>query len=514
MLNENAQRGLNDLFYFLNFYWGLTLEEVPHREMCDAVASTESDTPMAMLVVPRGTYKTSIARGAAVWKQLRQIHLHNNPYHRIAIVSATLTLGRISMRVIEDQLRYNKLLNEDYGPLWEDRHAFGGAGSRREDGIILAPRILAGERAAVADPSFWVGSTRAIATGRHADEALVDDLNNRENVSTGAQRLKTHEFWSLLFPIIGSEDGGRPKIVFLATPWHDDDVRGKILREEKQREVADPAYKSPWSVLHHGSIREDGTAFFPSKYPLSRLEDLRQDMAPREFAANYLCDPIGDRGFVDEDAIIFKQRNAFPALRDGRITVDPHQHKDAKELGCYAAIIVAAYDRFANMYVLDARGARQWDTKELIDQLFRVSEDYPNFPIYIEDSHMGHFDHAVKLEQARRSMDKDERVHLRINWSPVDYKTSKYERWERLQPRFANRAIIFAEEIHPAIKNEIREELIRGQAARFHDFLDALAMAETGIRPKIGKDGHQVERPMKKGASREMTFADAFGLLQ
>ena len=56
---------------------------------------------------------------------------------------------------------------------------------------------------------------------------------------------------------------------------------------------------------------------------------------------------------------------------------------------------------------------------------------------------MGHFDHAVKLEMARRSHDKDERVHLRINWSPVDYKTSKSAKYADLKQLDAMAACIF-----------------------------------------------------------------------
>ena len=107
------------LFFFLTRFWKLDLEERPHRQMVDVVEKAEKDpaTPYGMLCVPRGTFKTSIARGTVVWKQLRQIYLYGNVYHRIALASATLALSRESLGSIENQLKYNGDLTSAYGPL-------------------------------------------------------------------------------------------------------------------------------------------------------------------------------------------------------------------------------------------------------------------------------------------------------------------------------------------------------------------------------------------------------------
>ena len=66
----------------------------------------------------------------------------------------------------------------------------------------------------------------------------------------------------------------------------------------------------------------------------------------------------------------------------------------------------------------------------------------------------------------------------------------------RLQPRFRRGQIFFAEEIELRVKRELKDELVRGSAARFSDFLDALAISDTGVRPKIDKTGAQI--PMEQ----------------
>jgi hypothetical protein len=428
-----------------------------------------------------------------VWKQLRQIYLHKNLYHRCVLASATLALGETSLRAIEGRIRHKDFVAA-FGKMFiNDRKE--NLSSRHPDGLVLAPRVLAGEIASVAEPSFWVGSERRISTGFHADTAFVDDLNTRENVSTDHRRLNIQAYWELLFPILQRKDkGGRPtSILFTCTPWSDGDVGGNIRRTEKDKAEQDPTYQSRWNILLRSAYREDGSAWFPGVLTLEALDELRETLSPTLFAANYLVDPVGENGFVDETEIIFKSRDEFPQpLRWLRATVDPSQHNQAKELGCYTAILVGGYDRFANLYILDARGSRDWDSGDTIDAFFRLNEDYQDIPILVEDSHMTHFRHALQLEEETRSRD-GERKHLRVQWIPVGSE-SKYQKWEKLQPRFRSRRIFFADEIDSKIKTEIKEELVRGQAARFKDFLDALAMMENGISPRMAKDGSMMDR--------------------
>lgn len=517
-LSRDAKQGLDDIFFFLLTYLHLDLEEQPHREMCEVLqkAETDSTKPYCMMVVPRGCYKTTIVRGAVVWKFLRQLYYHDNPYHRIVIASATLAHSRMSLTAIGNTMRYGGWggrLNEDYIPLWRNRDK-ERAGSKVEDGIVIAPRIEGEELAAVAEPSVFIGSMRRISTGFHADEAVLDDLNNKDNTSTPQQRMKTHEYWRLMFPILGTADrSGQPcKITMPCTPWHDDDVRGLIIREETGRIAEDSAYISPWNMICHPAINEDGTPFFPTKYPLDRLERLRIDMGPREFAANYECDPIGSAGLVNEEDIRFHRPSTFPSLQQGRITVDPAFHQEAKDLGCYSAITVVAYDRFARMYVLDARGSREWTTHQFIDAMFRVHEDYPNWPLFMEDSHMSYFRLAVQMEEAHRSQEAGHPVRLPLYYVPVDVKRGKEERWNKLLPRFEKGQVIFSDEIAPSIKAEIKSELVRGIAGRFKDFLDALAMAETGVMPKTDRTGAPVAIADKtKQEPNVLTFRDVFG---
>lgn len=533
-LSENARRALEDLFFWSNHYWGLTLEEKPHRWMCDELMATLTmeDTPHLMLDVPRGCYKTSIVTSGAVLQYLRQWLLYDNPYHRILYASNTLTLGYSFLELIENVLRaggLNGRIDEDFGPLWKVSDETQRKTSRRKSGIILKPRMDRGEIASVKEPNFFIASIGSLPIGAHADGAILDDLNNKKNVSTPEQIKKTHEFYHQVYPIINAEDRlGKPAHIWMAcTPWHDNDVRGMILRDEDERKLESDQYVSPWRHVKATAHMEDGSLFFPTKLSEKVLTQLRTHMGSEYWAA-YEGSPIAKQDAIaSEDQIKFRPRDEFPALRWCRITVDPNEHNDAKTLGCYAAIVIGGYDQFAKLWIHDIRASREWNTEQFIRALYEVQEQYPSFPMFIEDEHMTHFDHALNLEYVRR-MSEQERLtkeqpgyiprpvtRLKINWTPAPRHLSKYERCEGLKPRFYSASIFFAQEIAPSIKAELTSELIRGRASRYKDILDALVMMENGIVPRYQQSAgaQKIAATSSFGGTQKQspTFGDAFG---
>ncbi len=527
-LSYEARHGLDDLFYFGSYYWGLQLEEKPHRWMCDELMKTltMAETPHVIMDVPRGCYKTSIAIAGAVWQYLRQLYIYDNPYHRLLYASNTLALGEQFLHAIEAILRAGGnegRIDEDYEPLWHTPTRENRKSSSQDAGIYLKPRMERGEIASVREPNFFIASIGALPIGFHADGAILDDLNNKKNVSTDQQLKKTHEFYRQIYPIIHTHDRtGSPAHIWMnCTPWHDMDVRGMIIDEEKQKKLEDPSYVSPWRVVKATAHMQDGSLFFPTKLSEHRLELLSRAMG-EEYWAAYEGSPVTPTNSIArQDQIRYKPREEFPSLHFCRITLDPNQHSDARLLGCYAAMVIGGYDNLGRLWILDARGGRDWDAGKMIEELYRVQNEFPNFTIFIEDEHMRHFDHAVNLEfvnRMHRAEETGEEVHrLRLNYVPAPRNLTKYERWQgSLKPRFQSGQIFFAQEIPISIKAEIENELLRGPASKFKDFLDALAMMEIGIVPRFRQPGSENVIPFRTdqeigGTHRRPTFGDAFG---
>ncbi len=518
-LCDTARAALDDLFVFGNYYWGLQLEEKPHRWMCDEMMSTLTmdGTPHLILDVPRGTYKTSLDTAGAVLQYLRQCYYHDNPYHRIVYASATLALGEAFLNLIENVLRcggHEGRIDRDFGSLWKEPTMKSRKSSRQKDGIVLRPRMERGEIASVRDPNFFIASIRKPRVGFHADGAILDDLNDELNVATPQQLKKTQDFYRQVYPIISTNDrAGNPSHIWMScTPWKDDDVRGMILRQEEEKLAEDPDYVSPWRVCKAKAHMDDGTLFFPTKLSESRLATYRENMGASKYNAAYEGEPVSEaEQLCTEDQIHYKSREEFPALRFCRITVDPNQHNDAKVLGCYAAIVMGGFDKFSKLWIWDIKASREWDTRALIDILYRIQEEHPTWHIFVEDSHMAHFDHAVNLEYVSR-MTEQERLskedamyvprpvpRLKLNWVCPHKGGSKYEKWQGLKPRFQSGNVVFASEITPSIRQELENELTRGMASRFKDILDALAMMENGIIPKYKSTGQAEIVPISRG---------------
>lgn len=517
-LSAEARHALDDLWYFLTTYLGLQLEELPHREVIGGIEKAmKGQAGNTLVVIPRGFFKTTIAAGSLVWAQYRQVFLFEDFYHRVCIASATLSLGEQVLKRIEGILRgggkNQRLFHNFPCKLWKDRK-WGGKGSDQPDGIVLAPRLARGEDPGKPEPNFWVGSLRRVSTGFHADRAFLDDLNNRDNVQTPFQRAKVQDYFELIQPILVQQDehGQRPSITYTCTPWHDDDVRGRIEKAEEKRRALNPDAPHEWEIIKFGAFLPDGSSRFPSRFPLEVLEKLRRDLSTGLFSANYLCDPVGDSAFVHENLIKFRDPATFPELVQLRAAFDPNQHREAKGAGCYAAGAVAGFDRFAKMYVLDAFGSRTWSTEQFLEALFETREKYPTARILIEDAHMAHFEHVIRLEEGRRSVLAGHPVRLRVTWVPVPRNMSKYQRYEKLEPRHRAHAIYYSDAIHPDIKMELVNELVRGDKAQFQDFLDVLAMADTGVKVQLDSSGQPVAQPQKKGEPwHPPTAAEAFG---
>ncbi len=480
-------------------------------------AAEDEDRPNVLIVEPRGWFKTSILRGYVVWKQARKIFLKGNPFHRVVISSATLALTRGYLSGIGAVLRaggLNGRLHDHFPDVFWRNRTYDTPGSDMEDGISTAARLEAPASAAIVEPSIFVGSIRRISTGYHADEAIIDDLNNLENVKTPYQRQQVHDYYALLYPIVNlvDRDNERGRFTMICTPWHDDDVRGRIVKGETDRQEADPSYRSPWILLQEGPLRSDGSARFERRLSLSHMAFLRTQMGVAQYSANILCDPLGKDGFVPENLLRWKSRETFPGLRFKRFALDPNQHKEAQAAGCYAALVQVGFDHFNQMYVVNAWGSRTWTTLDIITKLFDLHEAFPDHAILIEDAHMGHFQAAIQLEEARRSLASGRLVRLPVWYVPVDVKLSKYERWTRIQNRYLNGTVFMADEIEAETKIEMRTELVRGPVSRFKDFNDALALAEAGFVPLRTDAGAIVEPPKapEKGEHR-MTYREAYG---
>ena len=133
---------------------------------------------------------------------------------------------------------------------------------------------------------------RASITGKHAWYVITDDICNKDDRESRAERERTKRQYDELQNI--RNKGGR--IINLGTPWHKEDVFSKMPNIER------------YDCYQTGLISKE------------QLEALRQSMAPSLFAANYELKHIASTEIIFETAPRFTDDPEM--LRDGVAHVD------------------------------------------------------------------------------------------------------------------------------------------------------------------------------------------------
>ena len=152
---------------------------------------------------------------------------------------------------------------------------------------------------------------RASITGKHAWYVITDDICNKDDRESRAERERTKRQYDELQNI--RNKGGR--IINLGTPWHKEDVFSKMPNIHR------------YDCYQTGLISKE------------QLEVLRQSMAPSLFAANYELKHIASTEIIFETA--------------PRFTDDPYLIRDG------VAHVDAAYG--GSDYTAFTCGRRDWD---------------------------------------------------------------------------------------------------------------------------------------------------------
>ena len=148
-------------------------------------------------------------------------------------------------------------------------------------------------------------------TGRGFSLGIIDDYcKNREEAESKTWRDKVWRWYTSTF--YSRREGamspcGVDRIIICATPWHEDDLIGRVLaRAPEMGEVWHimrfPAIKDSESAgIYESTIgddpREDGQALWPDKYDLADLEKTRK-LNPGDWTSLYQCRPAAAKGNI------------------------------------------------------------------------------------------------------------------------------------------------------------------------------------------------------------------------
>ncbi|MEV0829729.1 terminase large subunit domain-containing protein [Nonomuraea rubra] len=160
-------------------------------------------------------------------------------------------------------------------------------------------------------------------TGMPCDLGIIDDPHkDRAEADSAEIRENVWDWYSSTFSTRLSP--GAPLVVIM-TPWHPDDLRGRLLKEEGTVDeggrwvvislpafagTSDPLGREPGDPLTHPKIDEDDV-----EAARAHWEEKRRTSTPRDWAALFMCDPIDASG-----ALLTEQQ--FDAMYNPRPAVD------------------------------------------------------------------------------------------------------------------------------------------------------------------------------------------------
>lgn len=207
--------------------------------------------------------------------------LGNNPKLRIAIVAAAMGQATKSTRAIMQHVERNQNLQRVFpdlrpGDKWT------------ESSLTVARPIMPDAHPSI--QALGVGSM--LSTGSRIDVALLDDVVDRDNTKTKQRRDEMEQwFWEK----VDSRMTANGRIYILSNTWDPDDLVHRLAKQGwahyrcpliVDQQLADASRR----LVPHDPLIE-GASAWPERWPMKRVDEVRCNTPPVEFARARLCVP-------------------------------------------------------------------------------------------------------------------------------------------------------------------------------------------------------------------------------
>lgn len=131
-------------------------------------------------------------------------------------------------------------------------------------------------------------------TGRGADVVIIDDAHSEQEAKMAAHDPTIYDStyeWYTSGPRQRLQPNGA--IVIIGTRWSERDLIGRVLQDAAERGKPDE-----WRVIEFPAILPSGSPLWPEYWPLNLLEDLKEELPPAKWNAQYMQRPTGEEGAI------------------------------------------------------------------------------------------------------------------------------------------------------------------------------------------------------------------------
>lgn len=133
----------------------------------------------------------------------------------------------------------------------------------------------------------FVTSLNGSITGVHGDILICDDINSPQSIASEADREQTRKFVQEILPS-RKTNLNRSFTIYLQQRLHQQDATGLLLDSNKDN----------FENIIISAIDDNGNSFFPTRFPLDKLNLLREQLGSVSFNAQYLQQTISQDGGI------------------------------------------------------------------------------------------------------------------------------------------------------------------------------------------------------------------------
>ena len=129
------------------------------------------------------------------------------------------------------------------------------------------------------DPSVNTLGVGSNTQGARIDEAILDDVLNRENTRTKYMRDGTLDWYLKTIP---GRMTNRGRIGMIGNAFHPEDLMHSQAKNPR------------WYAVKCPILRKDGSSAWPEVWPLERIKKRRQELGPLESMSQLMCEAVDD----------------------------------------------------------------------------------------------------------------------------------------------------------------------------------------------------------------------------
>lgn len=294
---------------------------------------------------------------------------------------------------------------------------------------------------------------------------IIDDpYASREEAESQTVKDKVWDWYKSTF--LSRRQDEDSAIILIMQRWSEDDLVWNILEADKKKE---------WTEIKIPAIDDNWESFWPEKFSIAYLEEMKQEMWEYFFNSQYQQDPINLWGwdFKKEYFEYYDYFEVAPIQERFNIISFLDPAISQKQEADFTWLVTIWVDSITNLiYLLEVKQLKE-TPDEIIEQVFITRDKFHKiwhtYKLWIE----------VIQYQKMLALEIQKQMRLRDKFFLMEEVRPQWEKEARirasLQPRYSNKTILHPKH-EPNVRN-LETELLKFPNGKHDDLIDSLASA-------------------------------------